>query len=79
MNKITYYHGSWKSISKIVRVNNEMGVGDRTKAMIATGRICRCGGCWCCKLDQLDYRWRRLNDFKEKNRNISINIPTVRM
>lgn len=77
MNTLPYYHGSWKSISKIVRVNKEMGVENRTDAMIKNGRICQCGICFCCQLNQLDCRWRRLNDFKKKNRNVSINIPAV--
>lgn len=35
--------------------------------------------CLCCQVRNLLYRWRRLNDFKAKQRNISINIPIERM
>lgn len=45
---------------------------EQTSILWCHHKINNCS-CLCCQVRNLLYRWRRLNDFKKKQRNISIN------
>jgi hypothetical protein len=51
---------------------------DQTSIKGCRNKMIHCQ-CLCCKVSRFLYRWRRLDNFKIKKGNVSVNVPVVRM